>query len=118
MSFQLGRESPFSIWGQHPQFGWAQSAAKVAMVLFALGVAFVPARKSPVQLAALAAAVLIALQLTLSHWFYLYIVWWFPLAAIALLARPLGVSDGPPPARSPARSRPPAPLHRIPQRSP
>jgi hypothetical protein len=118
VGFQLGRESPFSIWGQHPQFGWAQSAAKVAMVLFALGVAFVPVRKSPIQLAALAAAVLIALQLTLSHWFYLYIVWWFPLAAIALLARPLGVSDGPPPARSPARSRPPAPLRRIPQRSP
>ena len=29
---------------------------------------------------------LIALQLALSHWFYLYIVWWLPLALIALLA--------------------------------
>jgi hypothetical protein len=118
VGYQLGRESPFSIWGQHPQFGWAQSIAKASAVLFALGVAFVPARKSPIQLAALAAAVLIALQLTLSHWFYLYIVWWFPLAAIALLARPLGVIDALPPAPSPARSRLPAPIRRIPQRSP
>ena len=28
---------------------------------------------------------LIALQLTLEHWFYLYIVWFFPFVLIALL---------------------------------
>jgi hypothetical protein len=107
VGFQLGRDSPFSIWGQHPQLGWAQSVAKATAILLALGVAFIPRRKTPLQLAALGAAVLIALELTLSHWFYLYIVWWFPLAAIALLARPVDVRAGEcaPPEPSIARSR-------------
>ncbi len=39
-----------------------------------------------VEVAALGAAVLIALQLGISHWFYLYIPWFFPLVLIALLA--------------------------------
>ena len=38
-------------------------------------------------LAAVAAAVLIALQLGLTYWFYLYIVWFFPFVAVALFAR-------------------------------
>jgi hypothetical protein len=84
LGFQLGRGSPFSIWGQH-DLDWVQSVAKAAAIALALLVAVIPRRKTPLQLAALGAAVLIALQLTLSHWFYLYIVWWFPLAAIALL---------------------------------
>ncbi len=85
--FQLGRDSPFSIWGLHPSLGWAQDVVKASVVALAVAVAFVPQRKSPLQLAALAAAVLIALQLALSHWFYLYIVWWFPLAFVAILLR-------------------------------
>ena len=40
-----------------------------------------PAR--PAGLAALCAAVLIALQLGVTHWFYLYIVWFFPLVMLA-----------------------------------
>ena len=38
-------------------------------------------------LAALSAAILIALQLGVTHWFYLYIPWFFPLVMIALLGR-------------------------------
>ena len=38
------------------------------------------------MVAALGAAVLIALQLALAHWFYLYLVWFLPLALVALLA--------------------------------
>jgi hypothetical protein len=64
-------------------------------------VAFFPRRKNPLQLAALGAAVLIALELTLSHWFYLYIVWWFPLAIIAVLASAAGA---PSPSRPAAQS--------------
>ena len=85
VGFQLGRDSPFSIWGQHPSLDWLQSVAKVAAAALACLVAFVPRRKTPLQLAALGAAVLIALQLTMTHWFYLYIVWWFPLAFVALI---------------------------------
>jgi hypothetical protein len=39
-----------------------------------------------VEVAALGAAILIALQLTLNYWLYPYIVWFFPLAILALVA--------------------------------
>jgi hypothetical protein len=87
IGFQLGRQSPFSIWGQHEGLGVVQDAVKVLACALALLVAFVPRKKSPVVTAALGAAVLIALELSLTHWFYLYIVWFFPLVAIALLAQ-------------------------------
>ncbi len=86
VGFQLGRGSPFSIWGQYSSLEWLQTVCKVAAAGLALAVAFVPRRKSPVVLATLGAAVLIALQLTLTHWFYLYIVWWLPFVLVALLA--------------------------------
>jgi len=82
---QAGRSSPFSIWGQ-------TSLEPIRIALLALtGVAsvafaFIPKRKNPIQLAALSAALLLLLQLTLHHWFYLYIVWWFPLFLVALAA--------------------------------
>ncbi len=85
IGFQLGRDSPFSIWGQHPSLDWPQTVAKVGLVFLVCMVAIVPKVKTPRRLAALAAATLIALQITMTHWFYLYIVWWFPLAMTALL---------------------------------
>ena len=45
-----------------------------------------PRRKSPLQLAALTAVLLIAFELVLIHWFYLYIPWFFPFVVVALLA--------------------------------
>ena len=56
----------------------------IATVALALLVAFVPRRRTLPRIAALAAAILIAVQLTAEHWFYLYIVWFFPLACAAL----------------------------------
>ena len=61
---------------------------------------------------ALGAALLIALQITLHHWFYLYIVWFFPLLLVALAAVPsrrLRALE-PEPEPSPARSSRPAPV--------
>ena len=49
--------------------------------------ALAPRRRDLVGLAALTAAILIALQLGVTHWFYLYIPWFFPLVMIALLGR-------------------------------
>ena len=46
-----------------------------------------PRRKSILQLAALTAAILIGFELALTHWFYLYIPWFFPFVAFALLYR-------------------------------
>ena len=43
-----------------------------------------PRRKSPLQLAALTAALLIGFELVLTHWFYLYIPWFFPFVAFAV----------------------------------
>ena len=52
-----------------------------------------PRRRSPLQLAAFTAAVLIGFELVLTHWFYLYLPWFFPFVAIALLSpAPAGAS--------------------------
>ena len=83
---QLTRESPFSIWGQHPSLRWGQRALSGAVVVFGLALAFVPRQLSRARVAALAAAVLIGLQLATTHWFYLYIVWFAPFALLALFA--------------------------------
>jgi hypothetical protein len=91
--YQAGRNSPFSIWGQHDSLATLWTVAKAAAVALALAVAFVPRAKTPVQVAALGAAVLIALQLVASHWFYLYIVWFLPFALVALFAPFRGEAD-------------------------
>jgi hypothetical protein len=86
VGFQLARASPFSVWGQEDALAPLQTALKVAAVGLAVAVAFVPRRCTPIQVAALAAAVVIAVQLAVTHWFYLYVVWFLPLVLVALLA--------------------------------
>jgi hypothetical protein len=81
---QLDRTSPFSVWGQDHSLEWIQTAIKVLAVALATVVAFIPRRRSLVQVAALAAAVTIAVQLVAEHWFYLYIPWFFGLALPAI----------------------------------
>lgn len=87
---QAGRSSPFSIWGQAPSLEPIRIALLALTGIASIAFAFVPRRKSLVQLAALSAALLILLQLTLHHWFYLYIVWWFPLFLVAMTATEKG----------------------------
>jgi hypothetical protein len=86
VGYQLGRPSPFSIWGQVESLDWLQAATKVAAVGLALLAAFVPRRPAPRQLAALGAAILIAVELTATHWFYLYVVWFAPLVLVTVFA--------------------------------
>jgi hypothetical protein len=90
--WQVGRDSPFSIWGwgQYqaagiPDLGFLQPVAIGLLVAGAIACYFVPRRKTPLQLAALTAAVLIGFELTLTHWFYLYIPWFFPFVAFVVL---------------------------------
>jgi hypothetical protein len=90
--FQLDRDSPFSLWdwGQYhaegvPDLHLVQQLLQVLVVAGAVLVAFVPRRKSILQLAALTGAVLIGFELVLTHWFYLYIPWFFPFVAFAVL---------------------------------
>jgi hypothetical protein len=106
---QAGRESPFSIWGQAPSLEPLRIALLAATGTLALALAWIPRRKSLVQVAALSAALLIALQLTLHHWFYLYIVWFYPLLLIALAALEVSPGEKAVLEPSPARRSPPVP---------
>jgi Glycosyltransferase family 87 len=110
VGYQAARESPFSIWGQEPSLEWLQTGVKGGAVGLALLVAFVPRRRSVGQIAALAAAVLIAFQLAVEHWFYLYIVWFAPLVLAALFAeqRPPGAGEPEPEREEPEPLREPA----------
>ena len=51
----------------------------------AIAAAFVPRHRTIVEVGALGAAILIAFQLGLTHWFYLYIPWFFPFVIVALI---------------------------------
>ena len=87
IAFQADRGAPFSLWGLY-DLDLLQRFAQGLAVVIALGVALVPRYADErVRLAALCAAVLLALQLAVTYWFYLYIVWFFPLVMLALLGR-------------------------------
>jgi hypothetical protein len=108
LGWQIDRQSPFSIWDwrqYHAGLPDLHVVRRVLEVLLAVGVVaayFLPRRKSPLQLAALTAALLLGAQLVLTHWFYLYLPWFFPFAAFAVLA----------PAAEPLRAAVPQPLER------
>ena len=86
LGYQAARGSPFSVWGQAPSLDSVQPLVRALAVLLAVGVAFVPRTKDALQVAALAAAVTIAVQLTASHWFYFYVVWFLPFVLVAVFA--------------------------------
>jgi hypothetical protein len=86
IAFQADRDAPFSVWGLH---GWSvgEHMWQLTAAFFAVVAAFLPRRRDIVGLSAVAAAVVIALQLGLNYWFYLYLVWFFPFVAVAVFAR-------------------------------
>jgi hypothetical protein len=101
LSFQSQRGSPMSLWALL-ELPVAQVAFQAALLTgLALGVGALwrdPALAAdPTRIAALAAAVLFGVQLAANHWAATYLVWAFPLAALALLGRPK-------PSRPPARA--------------
>src|SRR5512132_3475326 len=108
ISWQVDRDSPFSIWDWRqchaglPDLHILQRVLEVALLVGAAAVYFFPRRKSPLQLAALTAALLLGFELVLTHWFYLYLPWFFPFAAFAVLA----------PAAEPLRAPVRAPVER------
>jgi hypothetical protein len=89
---QAERNSPFSLWdwGDYhaagiPDLRWAQRILQVLLVIGAVAVTFVPRGKTLLQLAAFTAALLVAFELTLTHWFSLYVVWFFPFVLLTTL---------------------------------
>ena len=108
LSWQIDRESPFSIWDWRqyhaglPDLHLLQRVLEGLLLVGAVAVYFFPRRKSPLQLAALTAALLVGAEIVLTHWYYAYLPWFFPFAAIAVLA----------PAAEPVRAAVRAPLER------
>jgi hypothetical protein len=84
IGYQAGRTSPFSIWGLWGGLGVEQHLIQGATVALAIAVMFIPARRGLVEVAALAAAILIALQLSAGYWLYSYIVWFYAPLVVAL----------------------------------
>ena len=110
VEFQRDRGSPFSVWGYHDGLEAARTATQVGIVALGLAVAVTARRaRDPVALAALAGALLIAVQLGAPHWFYLYVVWFLPAVLVAVLAGPApGIRPPGAPGAGPARSSRPA----------
>jgi len=87
IAYQAGRSSPFSIWGQVPSLEPLRVAILIGVATLAIAFAWWPKEKKLFQVAALGAALLIGVQLTMHHWFYLYIVWFYPLLLVAMTVR-------------------------------
>lgn len=94
ISYQAGRPAPFSIWGlwggYRQTLHLPEHIVLGAAVALGLAAPLLPrGNRTLVEVAALGAAIIIGLQLGITYWFYLYIVWFFPLVVIALvLAHP------------------------------
>ena len=84
VGYQADRPAPFSIWGLYDGLTAVRRVVEVAAVVLAILLAAFPRRRSELQIAALAAAVLLAVELCTSYWFYLYIVWFTPPLLAAL----------------------------------
>ncbi|HEX6459019.1 MAG TPA: hypothetical protein VF032_08900 [Thermoleophilaceae bacterium] len=93
LTFQLDRGTLQSAWTLLG-LGAAQQVAQAATIAL-IAWAALRARHfgtDAARLAAVSGAVLAALQLTASNWSYLYVVWLFPCAAVALLAEQRAVT--------------------------
>ena len=101
-AYQANRGSPFSVWGLYGGLGGVQAGVQIAAVALAVALALVPRRADVVGLAAACAAVIIAVQLGIDHWFYLYVPWFFPLVMIAVLGRYAVPLTAPPDSHAPA----------------
>ena len=113
VGFQIGRAAPWSLWDWRqyharglPDLHLVQRFLQGLLLAGAVALAFFPRRKSPLQLAALTAALLAGFELVVTYWLYTYIPWFFPFAAITVLA---------PAAVVYARAPVPTPLERDPE---
>jgi Glycosyltransferase family 87 len=83
LGYQADRSSPFSVWGQAPSLNALQDLARVGAIGLAVALAFIPRSRTAIQLAALSAAVIVAVQAGATHWFYFYVVWFLPVFLVA-----------------------------------
>ena len=100
--YQFGRSSPFSLWDWRqyharglPDLRWVQRLLYGALVAGTLVLGRWPRRRSPLRLAAYTGVLLVGFETVLTHWSWLYLPWFFPFVAFALLLPARNVSDGP-----------------------
>jgi hypothetical protein len=112
---QFDRSSPFSLWdwGQYraaglPDLKWLQRLLQVMLISAALTLAVVPRRKSPLQLAAFSAALIMTFEFLLTHWSALYVVWFLPFVILTTVAG--DALREPPVAAGPDQNRQAPPL--------
>jgi hypothetical protein len=119
VQYQLDRESPFSIWGQYESLRPVQLALMVVVAVAAVAVLRWPRRLDLLGMAALSGALVIGFQLTLTHWFYLYIAWFLPFVLLAIVPAwerpPRPEDDAAEPSAAPLRAPAPAPVETAPR---
>ncbi|MFL5842859.1 MAG: glycosyltransferase 87 family protein [Thermoleophilaceae bacterium] len=93
LGFQLSRESPFTLWGLHPSLDWLQPIVKAVAVTITVGVMFFPRERTLLRVAALAAAVILVLQMAGNYWAHTYVAWFAAPAFVALIGRCAGTAD-------------------------
>jgi hypothetical protein len=98
--YQVGRDSPFSLWDWRqyharglPDLHLVQRALQALLVAGALALGWWPRRRSPLRMAALTTVLLVGFELVLTHWSYLYLPWFFPFAAMALVGQLPGAKE-------------------------
>jgi hypothetical protein len=102
LGYQASRSSPFSVWGLAPSLDFLRDWVRAGAIGLALLVGVWPRKKSPAQVAALTAAVIVAIQVGATHWFYFYAVWFVPPLLAAAFAGQPAVAPAPERRRAPA----------------
>jgi hypothetical protein len=99
LAFQFSRDSPMSIWTSPVAHGLQPLVQAAVLGLIATAAVMLWRRPALAgerpRMAALAAAILIGLQLSADYWTFLYIAWVLPLLSLSLLS---GAVVGPEPA--------------------
>ncbi|MCW2956407.1 MAG: hypothetical protein JWO69_1276 [Thermoleophilia bacterium] len=85
LAFQSERGSPFSPWGLY-DLDLLQRVAQGLVALAIVVAALRPRVRDAWQVAAGTAALLIAAQLVVTHWFYLYVPWFIGFVLLVLVA--------------------------------
>src|SRR5262249_18409872 len=83
----------FSIWDWRqyhakglPNLRWVQRVLYGLLIAGSIVLAFVPRRRSPLRMAAYTGALLVGFESVLTHWSWLYLPWFFPVVAVALVS--------------------------------
>jgi uncharacterized protein (DUF1501 family) len=104
IGFQMNRGSPFTLWGLHPSLEWLHVLAQIVALAVTLGFGFFPRDRNPVRIAALAGAVVIAVQMAGTYWAHTYLAWFAAPAFVGLLSRYAWEAEEPRQAPRPSAS--------------